>query len=264
MTGPQLRQDGGVHLNVRTLALTLCLLLVPAAFAQASRAGAKHSKVTLTACDTAADTATFSGAMTRVRHSTTMQMRFTLQARVPGGGGFKHVVAPEGSTFDTWLSSTPGKKGYVYDKAVENLEDGASYRAIVRFRWKDADGDTVARALKATDPCRQPDLRPNLKVKSVSVRPGTSPSTRTYVVRVVNRGASDAPAFATGLVVNGAPLADQPSEPLAARSDTLVSFPSPKCDEGSTLTAAVDTMAAVDERDETDNTLAVPCPTGSR
>src|SRR4051812_21351286 len=152
-------------------------------------------------CDTAADTATFRGSMTTMRRASTLQLRFTLQARIKGGGGFQHVVAPEGSTFDTWLSSSPGKKGYVYDKAVENLEDGAWYRAVVRFRWRNAKGETIARTIKATPACKQPDLRPNLRVKSVTAEPGTSPSTRTYLVRVVNSGATEAPGFSTGLTV---------------------------------------------------------------
>ena len=96
------------------------------------------------------------------------------------------------------------------------------------------------------------------------MRPGTSPQTRTYVVRIVNRGGSDAPAFSAGLAVNGSPLADQPAAAIPAHGDTTVSFAASKCAEGSTLTAAADTMAAVDERDETDNVLAVPCPTGIR
>ncbi len=247
---------------MRTLVITLLLLVLPASLARANPAGERHSKAELLTCDTDADTATFRGRMTTTRKAASLQLRFKLQARVPGGGGFKHVVAPEGSTFDTWLSSTPGKKGYVYDKTVQNLEDGASYRAVVRFRWRDGDGHTVARAIKATKACKQPDPRPNLKVKSVTAGPGTSAQTRTYVVRVVNRGGSEAPAFATGLVVNGATLADRPAGPIAPGADARIGFAAPKCAEGSTLTATADTMAAVDERNETDNVLAVPCPTG--
>lgn len=251
--------------DVRTLLLvSLTLLLVPAAEAGASKSAARHAKASLLACDTAADTATFRGSMTTLRRSPVMQMRFTLQARVRGGGGFKRVVAPEGSTFDTWLSSTPGKKGYVYDKAVENLEDGAWYRAVVRFRWRDTAGAVVGRTTKATAPCKQPDLRPNLEVTSVAVQPGTSASMRSYVVRVSNRGATDAPGFSVGLTVNGTALPDQASGPLAARRDTRLSFAGPKCDAGSMLTATVDTGATVDERVETDNVLAVPCPAGAR
>lgn len=249
---------------MRTLALTLLLVLLPASASAAGTAASRHSKVALAACDTDTDTATFRGSMTRMRRAPALQMRFTLQARVPGGGGFKRVVAPPGSTFDTWLSSSSGKRGYVFDKVVENLEDGASYRAVVRFRWRGRDGDVVARTTKATRACKQPDPRPNLRVRDITVRPGTSPQTRTYVVRVVNRGRSEAPAFATGLSVDGAALPDRAAGPLGAGDETRVSFVAARCSEGSSLTATADTTAAVDERRETDNVLAVPCPTGVR
>ncbi len=247
---------------VRALVLLGFLLLVPATAADASTAASKHAKATLVGCDTTADTALFRGAITTYGKAATLQLRFTLQARVSGGGGFKRVVAP---TFDTWLSYTPGKRTYVYDKTVENLEDGAAYRAVVRFRWRDADGDVIARATKATAACTQPDDRPNLKVTDVTVTPGTTPATRTYVVKLVNRGRSPAPVFATGLTVNAVALPDQlTAAPLLAGASTTVSFIGPRCDAGSTLTATADSGATVDERNETDNVLAVACPAGRR
>ncbi len=204
----------------------------------------------------------FRGAIAAYGKGRTLQLRFTLQAKIAGGGGYKRVVAP---TFDEWLTSQPGKRAYVYDKTVQNLEDGASYRAVVRFRWRDAKGHVVAGATKVTAACAQPDDRPNLKPTKVTVRPGTSGATRTYVVRVINKGRSPAAVFATGLTVNGQPLTDVlTAGPLAAGAATEVAFASPRCDAGSTLTVAVDTGAAVDERNERDNRLAVPCPTGGR
>jgi CARDB len=248
--------------SMRALVLTFVLLLVPASVAGATGSATKHSKVALTVCDTELNTATFRGTIGAFGKAKTLQLRFTLQARVVGGGGWKRVVAP---SFDTWLTSTPGKKGFVFDKAVQNLAAGADYRAVVRFRWKDAKGREVAHALKSSPACQQPDDRPNLKVAKVSVRQGTSPQTRTYVVKVANRGGHEAPAFSTGLTVNAKPLADQASTgPLAAGAATTFSFTAPKCIAGSTLTAEADTTAVVDEADETDNVLAVPCPTGTR
>lgn len=243
---------------MRALALTLLLLLLPAPVAGASGAAARHAKASLVACDTAAGTAMFRGSMATYGGARTLQMRFTLQARVPGGGGFKRVAAPG---FDTWLSSAPGKKGYVYDKTVQNLEDGDAYRAVVRFRWKDPDGTVLGHALKVTVPCLQPDNRPNLRATKVTGEPGPSAGTGTYTVRVANKGRSAAPVFATALSVDGKPRTDATtSEPLAAHGTTEVSFTAPLCDPGATLTVTVDTGGAVDETVETDNVLAVPCP----
>jgi hypothetical protein len=43
---------------------------------------------------------------------------------------------------------------------------------------------------------------------------------------------------------------------------TLVSFEAPRCDAPASLTATVDPGALIDEADEDDNTLSVPCPVG--
>lgn len=244
---------------MRTAALTLLLLLVPVSLAGAGSGAARHAKATLAGCDTQGNTALFRGSISSYKKATSLQLRFTLQAKVSGGGGFKRVVAP---TFDTWLSSTPGKKRYVYDKTVENLEDGASYRAVVRFRWRDAKGALVASAIKVTGACAQPDDRPDLTATKVSVKAGTAPSNRTYVVKVANHGRSPAPVFATGLTVGGAPRPDQSTTgPLAAGASVRIAFVAPRCAAESMLTATVDTGAAVDERNEADNVLAVLCPT---
>jgi subtilase family serine protease len=62
------------------------------------------------------------------------------------------------------------------------------------------------------------------------------------------------------LDVNGvrAPLVSDPG--LAAGATTTVSFQAPPCPAGSNLVATVDVTALVDEHDEADNALTVPCP----
>lgn len=249
---------------MRTLvvALLTALLAVPgAAVAEAkSKRAAKHSRATLLTCDTELNAAVFRGSIRTFKKAKglQLQLRFTLQARTTAGGRFERVVAP---SFDEWLTSSPGKRGFVYEKGVQALAAGTTYRAVVRFRWRNAAGRIVARAVKVTPECFQPDDRPNLRATRVQVRPGTSADSRTYLVRIVNRGPVAAPAFAARLAVNGADLPEQMAAPLAARSMTTVAFLSPRCRAGTTLTATVDTGAAVDERNETDNRLAVPCPT---
>lgn len=244
---------------MRTLVLPLvAALLVPAAAAGAKTPALKHSRATLVSCDTEANTAVFRGALTTVRKARSLQMRFALQARPAKGGAFKHVVAP---SFDQWLTSSPGKKAFVYDKRLEALAAGTSYRAVIRYRWRAADGHVLARAFRMTPTCTQPDDRPNLRATRIAVRPGISRGARTYLVRIANRGAGEAPAFATSLTVGGNTLTGSMGGPLAARSATTLAFLAPKCKAGSTLTATVDTGDAVDERNETDNRLTVPCPT---
>lgn len=243
---------------MRTLVLILAVLAVsPAAASAGPMAAAKHSRAALLSCDTEANAAVFRGTIRTYGGAASLQLRFTLQARVKGD--FKRVVAP---SFDEWLSSSPGKKGFVYDKGVQELGAGTVYRAVVRYRWRAADGHVLARALKVTRECVQPDDRANLRATHVSVRPGVSAGTRTYLVRVVNRGPVEAPASAVGLSVDGADVPVLTAGPVAPHSSTTVAFSAPRCSAGSSLAVTVDANGAVDERNETDNRLAVSCPRG--
>jgi hypothetical protein len=54
----------------------------------------------------------------------------------------------------------PGRPGFIYTKRVEGLTGPAVYRAVVRFRWSDADGHVLRRARRVTGGCRQPGPAP--------------------------------------------------------------------------------------------------------
>ena len=91
---------------MRTLVVALLLLLPLAAAADARASKApRHSKATVAACDPAADTAVFRGTITAFGKATSLQLRFTLQARPLSGGRFRHVDA---SSFDAWLTASAG------------------------------------------------------------------------------------------------------------------------------------------------------------
>lgn len=241
---------------MRLAALLLaCLVVATPAVADPS---AGRTAARLTRCDTAAHLLRFTGDMRRLSRATTLlQMRFTLQLRDKATAAWVHVDAP---TFDTWLSSAIGKRRYIYDKDVQVPASGGAYRSLVRFRWRAGDGRIVGHAQRVTRVCRVGDDRPNLKPTNVRQRPGSSPDTKTYVVRVANPGRGAASPFAVGLEVNGARQPDQAVAGLVAGGVTTVSFEAPRCTPGSTLTATVDPGGAVDESDEADNTLSLPCP----
>lgn len=238
--------------------LLLCCLVLGAAPARAG-SGAGHAAARLTLCDAAARSVTFSGDMRRLNKSTTLlQMRFTLQLRDRAAKRWVHVDAP---TFDTWLSSAIGKRRYLYDKTVAIPPSGGAYRAVVRFRWRSGGGKIVARTKRLTQPCRVPDARPNLKpVRPLRVRPASSAGTREYVIRVANPGAGAASASVVGLRVDGGELPGQALDGLVAGGAGTVSFLAPRCTPGSELVATADATGLVDEADEADNTLTVPCP----
>ena len=111
--------------------------------------------VQLTACPTGPvpeqRAASFTGSMPAVDGSSVLAMRFALEQR--RGSDWKPLASP---AFARWERSAPGAAGFVYDKRVERLAAGASYRVTVSFRWTAADGTVVRRATRRSGACRQP------------------------------------------------------------------------------------------------------------
>lgn len=236
--------------------IVLLALLVPTASAAAAT-----PKVRLVDCEAALDQiqrfAVFEGRMGSVKGAQRLQMRFTLQVRDADTPHW-HAVATPG--FGRWVSSNPGVSRYVYTKRVENLVAPASYRALVRFRWLGAGGRRLASRLVTSPTCVQPDLRPNLRPLDIVARPAPGPKTTRYAIQVVNRGRSPASSSELVLTVGGQALPLQTVEQLEAGERRVVSVVGPTCEPGSELTVDVDPRGAVDERDEADNRLTLPCP----
>ncbi len=232
----------------RALLLSLLILcLFPAA--------ATAESVKLLECVPALEgkerSASFEARMRPARGSLRMQVRFTLQVDEDLLGDWRRVAAPG---LDQWLTSDPGVTRYSYTKTVQNLSAPAAYRMVVRFRWLDADGEVLERSRETSRPCRQPDMRPDLRVVQVDAGDGG------YVVTLRNSGRTDAGAFAVTLATGDAPLGPLTVPGLAAGGRTVLTFAGPACAPGAVLTVTVDGALAVDERDEDDNVLAAACP----
>lgn len=229
-----------------------------------SAAGAATARVVMLACTTGlsadARTAVYEGRMSHLPSARRMQMRFTLQRR---HGASQPWAAVPGPGLGVWVSSAPGVSRYTFSKRIENLAAPATYRVLVRFRWLDADGHTLAGRHATSKVCDQPDLRPQLVARRIDVERAGDPDLRRYVVAVRNRGRTAAGPFEVGLDAAG-PTASGHVVDLGPGASTLVSIEAPRCAPGSTLTTTVDPAEAVDEADESDNTLAVPCPSGAR
>jgi hypothetical protein len=232
----------------RIALLTLCLsALVAAPAAHASG----HASVALTECLPGDRAAEFEGRMDVVEGASRMKMRFTLQARKPGRHTFKRVAAPG---FSDWTTADPGTTSYVFTRRVEALIGPASYRAMVRFVWLDSRGRTVARALRYSRACRQPDHRPNLNVKALSLE-----GRRTYVVLVANTGRTETGPFELEIAVGGQVLAPVTIDSLDPREQRLLTVRGPRCAPGTKMTATADPADLVDERSEADNALTATC-----
>jgi hypothetical protein len=101
--------------------------------------------------------ATFTASMPAIPGARRLWMRFSLQVRVPPDRRYARV--PLG-TWRRWERTDPGRPGFIYTKRVEGLTGPAVYRAVVRFRWSDADGHVLRRARRVTRGCHQPESPP--------------------------------------------------------------------------------------------------------
>lgn len=178
-----------------------------------------------------------------------MAMRFDLFQRSLHGGGFTRV---ELAHWGEWERATrPGAPGFVFTKRVEQLAEAAAYRAVVRFRWTDAEGRTVRRERRVTPSCRQPDWRADLHLVRVLFA-----ADRTASVVVVNRGRTATGAFDLTMRVRG-------QHSLTATAGLLVGerrvVELGRC-PGGRARIVVDPDDRVDEAREGDNRLTVRCP----
>jgi hypothetical protein len=202
--------------------------------------------------------ATFEARARATADTERMQVRFTLQARADAeGGGWRRVVHP---AFDEWIGSAPGVRKYSFARTVRNLSAPAAYRAVVRFRWLDEEGEVLRTARAVSPACRQPDLRPDLAATAVDVQPAADPASRRYAVTVRNGGRTTAGPFKVGLRVGDVELDPLAVSGLAAGESRTVSINGPACVPGDQLNVTVDPEDSVDERGEDDNLLAATCP----
>jgi CARDB len=241
------------------------VLAAAAALAFAAHAAPAHARLTRCAksTDPSARAAVFEGSMRAWRGSQRLQLRFRLQSRTPQDPVWRAVRAPG---FGRWQSSDAGVRRFVYDKRVERLAAPASYRVVVRFRWRDARGRIVGRAQRISGACREPDPRPNLVVRKLLVY--RLPAARArYVAVIANTGRTPADAFAVRLDREGLQLGEVFGGPVAPGHTARVHVDGPACRAGDVLGAVADPDGLIDEHAETDNRLQVPCaytPAGSQ
>jgi CARDB len=222
-------------------------------------------RAALTECRVSADpaerVAVFTASMPALRGTRRMQMRFDLYQRTRASAGFVAVPVPR---WGVWQRSRAGVPGFIFTKRVSGLQAPAQYRAVVRFRWRDARGRLQRRARRVTRACRQPDLRPDLAAEGLSAGVGTAPGTATYRFDVVNRGRGDAGPFSVVLTANRTPQPPQRLGGLVAGGRETVTLIGPRCAPGSVVRVVVDTASEVVEARERNNGTNLRCPLAQR
>jgi hypothetical protein len=246
---------------VRRIVATALVLISLAAIPAAAQAPVLDLplKARLTDCHTgplASDRfAVFVGQMPALKGTKRMWMRFDLHERT-GTGSWTRVKVPK---FGTWQRSRRGTPGFIYEKRVDRLQAPAAYRAEIRFRWYDSRGRLQRHSHRTTPTCHEPDPRPDLAIGKVTATDAGNGRLR-YAIAVRNDGRSDVGPFAVVLAVDGGtgPPAMVSGMPPGGRTKAIIVAPA--CIPGSRIQVAVDPGGAIDEADETDNTVSRPCP----
>jgi CARDB len=218
--------------------------------------------------------------MRPVSGTTGMEVMFDLQRarRRSGpfmsvrGGGLGRWIHPENPT----LGQRPGDIWNLQQK-VEDLSGPAYYRFRVRFRWLGSTGRPLRTTSAAGPNCYEPELRPDLLVRSLAVHPvpgtaqpgsgqsSTAGSTEDrYVATLVNRGLTGAGAFELELILPGGSPQTLTVSGLGSRSSTRETFTAPACTAGSRLTVIADPSGEVPDYNRTDNTLTTTCPASTQ
>lgn len=185
-------------------------------------------------------------------------IRFELLSRTTGG--FSSVEASGLGQWESVSSSTV----YKVKKRVTNLDEPAQYRAKVSFRWTDEAGESKI-VTKLTKICKLRDTSPDLVAPSdfEIKRLGATGSELPYLFTVRNAGTSAASNFDVILTVDGIAQPAVTVERVAAKGKRKVRVSAPICTAGSSVQIEVDPDGRISESDETNNTAALDCDTGT-
>jgi CARDB len=205
--------------------------------------------------------ASFTGEMASLRKGNRMEMRFQLERRAPGEAAFTPVDVP---ALGVWNRAKPGRSPYRFTQRVEKLAAPASYRARVTFRWTGPKGAKKVVARRVTPRCKQPDFRPDLRIRAVGSQVVPDTDEAEYTVEVRNAGrtvAGSEAGFDVVLSVDGVALPATTVNGLAPGDRRELIFRGPRCRSGiGSVTAVVDPDGRVDEAGEGNNAIGVPCP----
>lgn len=210
----------------------------------------------VTGLDPTGPSLTVDSVMRSQRSGDRMAMRFELWQRTPAALRFHRLVGPG---LGTWNAATPGVQRFRFRKPIQNLPAPAAYFVRVAYRWRDAEGHTLAMTSRMTRLCRQPDVRADLRVVSVEW-PERRGSRWAYPVVVRNGGRAASRDFDAVLMVGDAAQTPLKLEALAPKEERRVELSGPVCRPGTVASVQLDPDDRVDESDERNNVRSFACP----
>jgi hypothetical protein len=237
---------------------TALLLTAFGAVAAAPAAGdaatpaAPPATVKLLECSRELRSATFHGRMKRVEGGERMWMRFALLEK--RAAGYEVLAAPG---LGRWHKSQPGVAAFGYRQTVRGLQQGASYRMLVSYRWYSAEGQLLARTRRRSVACRQFERLPNLTASVAGARETNVEGVLRYGVMVANTGVAAAGGVAVRMAVDGDVLDTVTVGFLRPGESRLLAFRGPRCT--ASVSAAVDPDGVLVESSEDDNVQQLAC-----
>jgi hypothetical protein len=238
-----------MRFRLLTAALTTAALVAAASAAATDRPPAG---VSLVECSFEEHSAAFYARMKLVEGADRMALRFTLLERT-GVEGDRPVKAPG---LRRWHWSKPGVLALRYRQGVRNLEENATYRARVDFRWYSAAGVEVERAQRRSPRCRQFLTLPNLTTQITRIATTSVPGVLRYEALVTNVGQAAVASVPLRLSVDG-DVVDTVTFPLAPGQAKSVVIRGPQC--RSLVRVEADPEKTIAETSETDNAHELTC-----
>ncbi len=247
----------------------VALLAGSAAVAAATTVPASRARLQSFVCQTALDPAargvSITAVMRPVAGTEKMAMRFELLRRTKrygrwvslSGTGLKNWINPKNPT----LGSRPGDRWLVRHPVVE-LVAPAWYRYKVTFRWTGAGGHVLAKAVRQSRRCYQPELRADLQVVSpigvsaLSGRPGFD----VFVAEIRNAGKTASGPFQVEFTDGSGASKFKPVSQLLPHHRVWLRFTGPACSAAAPATITADPGRQVDDANPSNNSLATTCP----
>jgi subtilase family serine protease len=128
----------------------------------------------------------------------------------------------------------------------------------VWFRWLGAHNKVLGSSVRTTPSCYQPELRPDLEVKTIGVEAVQgNTNANAYVAVIRNRGATGAGPFQVQFI-DGSVVKTRSVSALAAHTTIHERFVGPLCTSGP-ATVTADPVDAIDDYNRSNNSLNVTC-----
>lgn len=243
-------------------------LLAFGACAQAAADAAPRAELRNLQCVRALDPPARAVSITAVMRSLPgtrrLQMKVELLNRSAAGAPFSAVSPPSGSALGAWISPTAPTLGqrpadvWQVKLPVADLAAPATYRYRVRFRWLGTGGRVLRTTTVLSARCRQPELRADLLVQSLTMRPFAGHHQERYVAVIRNDGESAARNFVVEFSDAGT-IRTLTVATLTPGQKQLLAFTGPPCSASNPPTLTIDPQNQVDEANRGNDTATVSC-----